>query len=58
MPMTALARHTSRCEDNIKTDLRKNCGTDADSSGYCPVTRTCEHGNEHQSSIKDGKLLA
>jgi hypothetical protein len=56
----ALAIARRRCEDNIKTDIRKSvwkyafglCG-----SGQAPVAASSEHGIETSGSINSDKFL-
>jgi hypothetical protein len=40
-------RRMHRCEDNIKIDLRLL----SSNSGWGPMARFCEHGNESSSPI-------
>jgi hypothetical protein len=54
-----LVRSRSRCEDNIRVDVRKIRGECVDwihlTKGA--VASYCEHGNEPSASIKDGEFL-
>jgi len=35
----------------------ESCELDSSGSGLRPVVRSCEHGDEHSDSVKDGNLL-
>jgi hypothetical protein len=54
-------RPRRRCDGNIRMDLKRyrvgRCGLDASGSGYRPVAKSYENGNETLDPIKAGKFI-
>jgi hypothetical protein len=41
----------------LREEKARGRGLDSSGSGYGPMAGSCEHGNEHFGSIKDGEFL-